>query len=305
MASLNTLLANTPVRAFVQGRPKTGKTGALVALVNAGFKLRMLDYDGNIQPLTQFVDPDKRHLVDIVQLQDKLWNSGDGMAPQGKPTAFDDGLKLMQHWKYRYSAEIDASIEPYNNEVDLGKPADWGPDHIVVIDSMTSFGEAAKRRAMVMLNKTRKNSNWRVWDFAQQDVSMAIKAMAHPATRYHLLVMTHPKEISPEVADEDDDQITKEIKQRRAGLSPGRIYPSAPGKALSQVVGAQLPIIIRSFVGQHLGHTRNLMSAEPSADTDLGVPVKGLKWPIPSEDALLAVFTAMGAYPIKENSHVG
>lgn len=292
MANLETLLANTPVRAFIQGRPKTGKTGALAALANAGFKLRVIDYDGNIQPLTQFVNPNARPLVDIVQLQDKLWNSNDGMAPMGKPTAFDDGLKLMQHWKYRERKPGDAPEE--FTEIDLGKPSEWGPDTVVVIDSMTSFGDAAKRRAMVMLNKTRKNSNWRVWDFAQQDVSQAIKLMAHPATRYHLLIMTHPKEISPEIAADEDDQATKDIKQRKAALSPGRIYPSAPGKALSQVVAAQLPIVIRSFVGGNVGKECNLMTAEPSADTDLGVPVVGIKWPLPAETALLTIFKAMG-----------
>lgn len=283
MANALALKANMPVRAFVLGRPKSGKTGSLACLADAGFKLRVLDYDWNPEPLLQYASEAALANVDVVQLKDELWDSPDGLTPRGMPTAFTDGLRMMQKWAYKL---------PDGTEVDLGSSKDWGPDHVVVIDSATSFGTAAKNRAMIKLNKTRKNSNWRVWDFAQQDMVQAIRIMK--TGRYHLIVFSHPKMIGPEMVNEDDDDTTKDIKKAVAELVPTRLYPSAPGKALSQVIGAELPIIIKADVRTHQGVEKRMFTAAPSLDTDTGAPLLNMKWPQPAETALLEVFKAMG-----------
>lgn len=291
MANALALKRNMPVRVLIQGRPKTGKTGALVALVEAGFKLRMLDFDANPEPLLTFASDealDKR--VDIVQLEDKMWDSSDGVVPMGKPEAFSQALGLLKHWKYKNSD---------GTEVDLGKPSEWGPDTILAVDSLTSLGAAAKNRAMVMLNKTRKNSNWRVWDFAQQDIRNTVKLMASAKTRYHLVILSHPKMIGPEMPEEGDSDLEKALKTRAAAVVPTRLYPDTPGKALSPTIGAEVPIILKSEIQEYHGKMRRMFDASPTTDTDSGAPVKGMTWPQPAETALLELFKALGAYPIR------
>src|ERR1700692_1276245 len=49
MTNAANLLRNPALRIMVVGYPGTAKTGSLASLLNAGFKIRMLDYDGNIE----------------------------------------------------------------------------------------------------------------------------------------------------------------------------------------------------------------------------------------------------------------
>lgn len=298
MANAALLKANMPVRALIQGRPKTGKTGALAILADHGFKLRILDFDANPEPLLQFTSTAGLENMDIIQLQDKMRDSNSAVGPSGKPEAFTEGLKMLTEWSYKNS---DGTV------TNLGKSKDWGPDTIVVIDSLTSMGDAAKSRAMSKLNKTRENSNWRVWGFAQQDIQNTIKLLKNPDYRYHLIVLSHPKMIGPDPLNEDKnlteaEQQNNAILAARASVIPTRLYPSTPGKALSPTIGAELPIILRSDVGEYRGRIRNIFTAEPGYDTDTGAPVKlpdNIKWPLPAETALLDLFKAMGAYPIR------
>src|SRR5258705_217600 len=147
MANAAGLLANLPVRMLIVGYPGAGKTSALAALANAGYKLRILAYDkiGNMAPLFAYVHPDKLSNIDIVTFEDKTRVTPNGIEPAGIPTAFANGMAMMERWKYK---------NPDGSETDLGKPSDWGSDTIVVLDTLTAMGEAAKRRVMVMMNKT-------------------------------------------------------------------------------------------------------------------------------------------------------
>ena len=49
----------------------------------------------------------------------------------GTPTAYITGLKQLEYWK--------------DGDEDLGRPAEWGPDAICVVDSLTSMAQAAYR----------------------------------------------------------------------------------------------------------------------------------------------------------------
>src|SRR5215813_3439304 len=113
------------------GDSKSGKTGALASLVLAGYKLRILDYDNGLDVLAQIVKRDKPELlknVEFVTLQDKLVSTPVGLTVDGTATAFVNGLKLLDHWKW--------------GETDLGPPAKWGKECILVIDSLTFMATA-------------------------------------------------------------------------------------------------------------------------------------------------------------------
>ncbi len=59
----------------------------------------------------------------------------------------------MDRWKYTEDGE----------EVDLGASKDWGPDTVVVLDSLTAMGTAAFRRQMSLMNKTPLNTTQQLW----------------------------------------------------------------------------------------------------------------------------------------------
>ena len=96
MANAGKLKDSTPYRGFHIGYPGSGKTGALAALANVGYKLRVLDYGGNFQSLVGFADDRALPNIDIVSLQDRLRNGDSYVEVMGIPEAFNRGLELMK-----------------------------------------------------------------------------------------------------------------------------------------------------------------------------------------------------------------
>lgn len=285
MVAANKLPQTKAARILVVGYPGSGKTGALASLANAGYKLRVLDYDGNLEPLLQYTDPDKLANIDVVTLEDKLRSGQKFIEAAGIPTAFADGLKMMDRWKYK-DPETD-------EEIDLGASKEWGPDTVVVVDSLTSMGQAAKRRAMAMLNKTPLNFTQQGWGLAMADQEAFIEKLTSAQNKFHVVVLAHLKLIGPKDIMPSDDDLTKDLKERVADIVPTRLYPSALGQSLPPVVGAHFPTVVladKKVVGKTV---RRFIRTVPTADLDLKAPVKGLPAELDLEDGLLKLVTAL------------
>src|SRR5258708_31260366 len=137
MPSLASHQSNDYTKLLLIGDAKSGKTGSLVSLVKAGYKLRIQDYDNLLDILKYMIReecPELINNVEYVSLRDKRKTIATGSVIDGKPKAFVEGMKLLDHWKYTDDA---------GTEVDLGKPAEWGPDTILVIDSLSRVCDAA------------------------------------------------------------------------------------------------------------------------------------------------------------------
>lgn len=286
MANLGTLKKNTPARIMVLGYPGTAKTGSLASLINAGYKIRMLDFDGNIEPLLTYVDPKFFPNVDVVHLADKLRQGERYIEPDGIPTAFQRGLKLMDSWKYK-----DGDVE-----VDLGRSKDWGPDTVVVVDSLTSLGDAAFRRAMVLQNKTPGNITQQVWMLAMQEQNAFIEKLTNPDNRHHVIVLSHLKMISPKDIAKDDDTMTKELKEKAAELIPTRLYPSALGQNLPPIIGGHFPtIVLAESEFTPRGEAIRKLKTKPRPELDLKVPSPTVEKSYDVTDGMLKIFDLITA----------
>lgn len=133
-------LAETQQSQFVKmlliGTPMSGKTGAMTSLVKAGYKLRILDFDAKIQTLAAFVKreaPDKLGSVEVRTLRDKIKATDIGAMLDGPPKAWSAATKMIDRWAY----------EEDGKKIDLGIPAQWGPESVLVIDSLTFASRAA------------------------------------------------------------------------------------------------------------------------------------------------------------------
>lgn len=292
MANAAKLLTSTPGRVLLLGYPGAGKTGSLACLVDEGLKLRILAFDmaANFQPLYQYVK-DKRQLanVDIVFLEDELRNGVKFIEPKGLPTAFANGLKFMDHWKY---TDGDGAM------VDLGPSKDWGPDTVVVLDSLTAMGEAAKRRAMAMLNKTPLNSTQQMWGLAMQDQFNFLVKLLSSTNRFHVVVTAHLKTVGPKDILAGDEQVNKDIKERLVELVPTRLYPSALGQQLPPQIGALFStvLLVEPKYGPGSKVTRVLKSVS-GPEIDLKLPAIGLPDTLPQEDGLLQVLVKQTGGP--------
>ena len=135
MPSLTDIPSPT-VKLLAFGDSKTRKTSSLVSLVAAGYKLAIYDFDNMLGSLTRNIHLRCPDLLGNVY----RWSTSDkykpgaiggkqGMVLDGKPTAWIDSLRMLNHWK--------------TDTEDLGDPSGWGPDWVLVIDSLSRWCDSA------------------------------------------------------------------------------------------------------------------------------------------------------------------
>lgn len=288
MASGAKLKGATPYRGFHIGYPGSGKTGALASLANAGYKLRIISFEGNYEPLLNYVDAKALPNIDIVTLQDRMRNGDKYVEVMGIPEAFNNAMKLLTEWKYK---EDDGS------EVNLGKSADWGLDTVVVIDSLTSLAMAVKARAMKMNNKNPSNMTSAVWGHAVMDLSNFIDVLKRDDKRYHLIINSHKQILGPSdfLAQGDDEAVKeKKLEMIQQGMIPPRIYPVSVTKPNSQNVHGMLPIMLEFDKTSKLGKDVRLIRTVSGPEIDVKIPGKDLKKDYPVETGLADIFQALG-----------
>lgn len=288
MASLEDIAVNQPFKGLGLGMPGSGKTGSLAALANAGFKLRILDFDGNIEPLILYIKPEFRKNVDIVTLEDAMENKGKYVGTKGLPKAFDNMLKMLSRWKYKRAD---------GTEVDLGRSKEWGPDTIVVLDSLTGMGRAAMRRAQVMMNRTPLNTTQQIWGLAMQDQEAVVEIMTANDKMHHTIVLAHMKMVGPKDVLKDDDDVTAQIKGQQADMVDTRWYPSALGRELPQNIAQHFPTVLHFETRfSATGKARRVITAEGTDKLDLKIPAQ-IEKELPVDTGMLTVFKALGHNP--------
>jgi hypothetical protein len=210
MPTLDHHQSNEYTKMLVEGDPGSGKTGGLASLVKAGYWLGILDYDNGLEPLKQFVYkecPDKIGNVEYRTLRDKRKAGPEGSMVDGTPSASREGLKMLDRWKY--------------DDVDLGRPAEWGPKKILVIDSLTLFSAAVYewRETLVPRSAQGKYDQRAVYGDAQRVIEKTIAMLTSESFKTNVIVITHIKYV-----DNED------------GTRKG--YPMAIGAALSPQIPA-------------------------------------------------------------------
>lgn len=292
MANAVNLRKNPVARIMLVGHPGAGKTGALACLANAGFKLRILDFDGNLEPLLMHTKPEFLQNIDAVFLEDRTKGGPQFTEIVGQPKAFITALRLMDEWKY---TEADGT------EVNLGKSSEWGDDTVVVMDSLTTMGDAAMNRARASLNKTRMNTTDGTWGLAMDEQAAFIERLTSGSNRHHVIVLSHLKMIGPKEVRKGDDDVSKEIKERLVDLVPTRYFPSALGWQLPQKIGAAFPTIILLEPEYRGNSAKRKLRTLPRAELDLKVPAPDLPVDLDVSDGLLKVFQALGCNPPKSS----
>jgi DNA polymerase III delta prime subunit len=195
---------------LLEGDSGTGKTTALACLVEAGFKLRIWDYDNGLAALIKELKrrcPNKIENVEFETLRDQYTASAGGPMVKGTPKAFSDGLNLMDRW------------------FDKTRPESWGPDYIVVIDSLTHLSGAAYNWSKLMHGAlawregiSQKGIDPRnIYQTAQKAVENMLALLTSASFATNLIVISHIK-----------------YTDREDGTTKG--YPLSVGSALGPVI---------------------------------------------------------------------
>ena len=209
MPTLEKHQSNEYTKLLCLGDSGSGKTGGIAPLVNAGYHLRIVDMDNGLETLKQYIlkeCPEKIEGVEFRTLRDKRKASPSGPIIDGSPKAFIEAIRMLDRWRY-----VDGG-----NEIDLGVPAEWGPDVILVIDSLTFLSDAAYdwREPLTPKGKEGKYDQRAVYKDAQDAIESVLALVTSEAFRTNVIVTSHVKYV-----DNPD------------GTKKG--YPTAVGSALS------------------------------------------------------------------------
>jgi hypothetical protein len=271
-------------RGLIVGHPKAGKTGSLVSLANAGYKVAILDFDNNPDPLMAYVKPECRDNVSIVTLEDGLRDDPKFVAVAGEPKAFRRALQVLDKW-------VD------NEGTDWGPVKDWDNRYVLTFDSLNGLGRAAFRRTRFVNNRNILTTRDTDWGSAMHDQEAMIEKLTSAEFRCNVIGMAHLKMIGPKlerISQDDDNDVRKakaEISRANAEEIPTRWYPSALGRALPQTIAEHFPSMILAKVDDKTGN--RLLYTKPFDGLDLGVPAQGLPASLPVESGMATIFAAI------------
>lgn len=241
------------------GGSGSGKTGALASLVAEGYKLRILDFDNGLDSLVWQVRkraPDKLVNVEYRTLRDKRKATGAGPMLDGPAKAFVTALQMLDRWKY--------------DDIDLGVPAQWGEDTVLVLDSLTFMSDAAWDWAepMVPRNSKGEYDKRAVYGNAQKAIESVLALLTSEQFNCNVIVTSH-------------------IRYENMPDGSMKGWPTAVGAAL----GPTIPRYFNSVaLCETIGNNRTITTAS-SALIDLKNPVSfKMQAKLPIETALADFF---------------
>lgn len=175
MAKASEHIKQTLIKIIAIGPSGSGKTGSLISLLQAGYKIKMLDMDNGTEALLNFIQrdcPDKLDNFDYITLRDQMKSDPiKGAAVSGRAKAYTDAIKYLDKWD-------DGSI-----------PSEWGPETIFVLDSLTLFGRAAFNWAQGMNTGAKDPRQW--YGSAQDSILRVLDLLTSAEFNCNVIVFSH------------------------------------------------------------------------------------------------------------------
>jgi hypothetical protein len=274
MTKLSAHQSNDCTKILLLGDAKSGKTGSLVSLVAAGYKLRVLDFDNLLDILKYKILDECPAMIDNVEfrtLRDKYKAGAQGSILDGKPQAWVNAIRMLDNWKY---TDEDGA------EVDLGKPALWGPDTILVVDSLSRLCDAAYdfHESIIPRGKSGDYDGRAVYGNAQDDVEKVLAMLTSRGFATNLIVIAHG------IYQDLPDGTTK-------------IFPQGVGQKLSPKIPQYFPNYIRY---KNVGGKRVMqLVSDPMIDLANTRPDAFKEKTLPIETGLAEFFAALRGQPAK------
>ena len=284
-------------KALNVGKPGAGKTTATAALAAAGYRMIYMDYDNGLDIVRNLVAHMPREVQDKVYFEtftDEMKmvtgmsrTSEDGplkqtamMVCKGMPTAFTRSMNGLVRWRF---ATYPGSKEFY----DLGNIGSWGPDTVLVVDSLGLAANAA-------LRFVRQTNMHQLDDFiSQPDYGQAmnkiegmLELLYSAAVQCNVIVNTH----------------IVSVEDKRTGEVTGE--PRALGSKLPPKVGGYFNTIIKTETKGVGDAASKIIKTAGDATFELKVPLEpgALPKELPIKDGLVALFHALQANEWREDA---
>lgn len=235
MPTANEFRKSQLVKMMLVGSSGSGKTGALVSLLRAGYRIRMLDFDQGFESLIAQAEAESVPLdnFDFMTFRDKMKATTSGIVPDGPPRAFSSAMKALDKWE------------------DGSTPSTWGDETFLVLDSLTNAGRAALQWAKAMDPTNRDPRRW--YMTAQGLIEDLVSNLTGEEFSTNLLILTHI-----EITENKDGSI--------------KHYASSIGKALGPKLPRFLNSMMLLESKVRGGKAERTLHTVPTAMLDLKVP---------------------------------
>lgn len=203
MPSLADHPSNTTVKLLVASDSGNGKTGALASLIDAGYNIRVLDFDNGLSVLKGYVK-DREALaknVHYVELVDDL-NLINGRVGIKKAAAFQRAMEALDGKEAHWGAP-------------LGPVREWTARDVLVIDSLSMAGRASLQMVMALNGASHKAPEIQHYGTAMENIEKLVGILTSPATPCNVIINTHLTNIE----------------------GTAKLYPEALGSKLSPKIG--------------------------------------------------------------------
>lgn len=251
------------VKMLFIGDSGSGKTGALAALVMAGYELAILDFDNGLDILFNILraQPNAEELLDRVYYEtctDKLKTVSGLAVPDGVPKGWSKALKLLDKWK--------------TDDYDLGPVSTWGPNRVLVLDSLTFAGKSAYRYVDAV---NAFKDGRQTYGEAQKQLEGCLALLYSDTIKCNVIVTSHITFVDME-----------------GGFTKG--YPSSIGKALSPQIPRYFNSVIEAKTKGSGSSAKHVIITVPDGMIELKVPTLPGKIPaeLPLETGLAKFFEA-------------
>lgn len=290
-------------KVLVVGDSGTGKTGAIASLIVADYSCFVLDFDNGTEILRDYLtNPESPYvkkangknlakMLDYVPLSDTMTNIN-GNIVCSKSLAWQRATSLLVRWRYWQTTEGKVVWDIKDKDatekglilVDHGKVIDWGPDKVIVVDSLSFAATAALN---YHLSLTGRLAASRTQNEARRDVGATqailrklLELIYDDSIRCNVIVNSH----ITEVTDSGYGPNAEEAKDER---DTAKGYPSAIGRALSPII----PRFFNSVLHMEMRGKRMYLMTQPVGNvlTKTAVPLR-VKREYPIENALADYF---------------
>lgn len=242
------------------GPSGTGKSGSLVSLIEAGYKVRILDYDNGLDVVKSVLikkgRTDLLANVNYEPLRDERGFVGTKIVCK-TATAFQNGMRFLDNWP------------------GLGPVSKWGSDCILVVDSLTLMSQAALQQVLALNGRLGGTAELQDWGKAQDAIENVLSLLTGNQTKCNVIVMSH-------VAFIDDAN----------GISQG--YPMSLGKSLSPKIGNYFnTCLMTKLIGTGQTAKRVIRTVPDGSITGLKHSIPGqIPTELPIETGLATFFAA-------------
>lgn len=248
--------SNKFVKMLLLGDAGTGKTSSLISLVQAGYKVRIWDFDGLLAPLIHLVRqkcPEKIGNVSFMTFRDKLKSTPAGPMVDGTPKAFNDSMKAFDKWE-------DGSV-----------PGTWGPEYVCVVDSLSRWSDCAMRwgEFITPSGKGGEKDGRAIYGEAQRAIAAGLSYLTSDGFESNVIVIAHV------------------AYQERGGDGVLKGFPKGPGSALSPDIPTYFATVLEAQTDLK---NNKVIRTLPTPLIDLKNPMGGLAPAILKNETALAEF---------------